>query len=315
MDSRRITPLLSLPAALLVREEVLGSTHSVEIGGVQIGLTFPRIDPNSISSDWPKLVSGLGDTGVAHNRMVESLNLGWGDRTNNSWGVRALSAAFDVSTDAHPRETPEAGTVADNLEAWLTLAREWISAKGSAPMRGDRWNRDSVVHDLHGHEYWGLGAVIGGVLISGLEGASTEEVRAAFARATRGHRLPTEHRLLLDAGTHLITTDYRRAALDAGTATEVALSSFINYRLQTSNLKPGAIDAIILQANGLVGLYDLAVSLGQELPVSRARLMNELANPRNEAAHRGVAPSGERSARAVVCAREVLAKVTPLAFP
>src|SRR5690606_21145260 len=116
-----------------------------------------------------------------------------------------------------------------------------------------------------------------------------------------------QHRLLLDARTAVFEEDTRRAVIDAGTAAEVAVATAIGDRLRKVGLDTETIDTMVSQANGLIGLVDLFGSLRGDLPESRKRVMNELANPRNRAVHGGEQPTPAETTTALRCAASLVA--------
>jgi hypothetical protein len=296
-----------------VIDEVLGTSYTATINGVDVELVFPVVDPHS-KPDWPLLKSPPVAAHADQDRLAMRLGIDWGNRTNQSWDVAALIASFRISSEGNPPESSEARAIAYDLENWLRLARSWIDAKHSAPSCSRTSSRNTVLHGFHQNQYWGIGGMLTSHVIVGLEGASKAELRGAFKRASQRLALPIQHHLLLDARTHLFTQDYRRAVIDAGTATEVALSALIAKHLNTA-MTADATERIITQANGLIGLFNLGTSLGQRFPVSRHRLMNQLAKHRNSAAHGGLVPQQNEAADAVTCARELVYAATPLEFP
>jgi serine/threonine protein kinase len=124
--------------------------------------------------------------------------------------------------------------------------------------------------------------------------------------------LPPEHRLLMQAIMALAETDYRRAAIDAGTASEVALSAAIYDELTSKDLNTEFIDRTIRTANGLDGLFSLYLSFGYALPVSQGNVRANLATIRNDAAHAGRVPSREAATRAVELAHALVTAAHPV---
>jgi serine/threonine protein kinase len=124
--------------------------------------------------------------------------------------------------------------------------------------------------------------------------------------------LPPDHRLLMQAMMALAESDYRRAAIDAGTASEVALTSAIYNELISKGLNPEYIDRTIRTANGLEGLFSLYVSFGYTLPVSRRKVIADLAGVRNDAAHAGRVPSHDEASRAVELAHTLVTAAHPV---
>jgi len=109
--------------------------------------------------------------------------------------------------------------------------------------------------------------------------------------------------------------DRRRAVIDSGTAAEVSLASCVAVQLWAGGLAISAGERIIQQANGVVGLVDLYESLGGNLPVSKRRVMDQLAKPRNDAAHGGQAPDQTGVENAMTVATSIVRTATPLPPP
>jgi len=129
--------------------------------------------------------------------------------------------------------------------------------------------------------------------------------------------LPSDHRFLMQAIMSLAETDYRRAAIDAGTASEVALSSAISEQLQIKEVPQEFIEQLILRVNGIEGLFSEYLALGNPAPVlrnkeiSRAALIAQLASVRNRSAHAGTTPSVEEAIRAVELAHSIVTTAHP----
>jgi serine/threonine protein kinase len=123
--------------------------------------------------------------------------------------------------------------------------------------------------------------------------------------------LPPEHRLLMQAIVALAEADYRRAAIDAGTASEVALASAIYEVLQARGLNEEYIDHTIRTANGLEGLLGVYLSFGNTPPVSIGNVRANLAGVRNAAAHAGRIPEKEEAIKAVGIAHALVTAAHP----
>ncbi len=145
-------------------------------------------------------------------------------------------------------------------------------------------------------------------LASFLKEESDVQFRSAFMPNID---LPPDHRLLMQSIMALAETHYRRAAIDAGTASEVALASAISDELQEKGLNPEYIERTIHTANGLDSLYSLYSSLGHTLPVSLRNVRANLACVRNNAAHNGRIPSAEEATQAVEIAHAVVTAAHP----
>lgn len=125
--------------------------------------------------------------------------------------------------------------------------------------------------------------------------------------------LPPDHRLLMQAMMALAETDYRRASIDAGTASEVALAAAIHDELMSKGVNSEFIERTIQTANGLDGLFSLYLSFGYDLPVSQGNVRANLAGVRNAAAHAGRVPSREAATLAVELAHALVTTAHPVA--
>jgi serine/threonine protein kinase len=129
--------------------------------------------------------------------------------------------------------------------------------------------------------------------------------------------LPPDHRLLMQAIMALAEGDYRRAAIDAGTASEVALASAISEQLEAKGLNQEFIDQTTQGPGGLEKLFSVYLSFGHPLPVSgnisvsRNKVMTQLASVRNGSAHAGQTPSPEDATRAVELAHALVTTAHP----
>jgi hypothetical protein len=141
-----------------------------------------------------------------------------------------------------------------------------------------------------------------------------DQIRLTF---TPKIELPPDHRLLMQAIMALAETDYRRAAIDAGTASEVALTAAISGQLMARGLSQEYVDQTMRRANGLEGLFSLYSSFGypppvsRDKPVSRNMVIAQLASVRNDAVHTGHIPASEEAARAIELAHALVITVHP----
>jgi hypothetical protein len=95
--------------------------------------------------------------------------------------------------------------------------------------------------------------------------------------------------------------------IDAATAAEVAITSWLDNRL--SSAEPEVKAALLGTPLTLGRLHRLYTQLGGALPPHFDRM---LVTPRNHAAHRGLALSEEESAAAIEVASALLEEASPL---
>ena len=155
-------------------------------------------------------------------------------------------------------------------------------------------------------------AVEGSAMITG--SSDSNQMGLSF---TPNIGLPPDHRLLMQAIMALAEAEYRRAAIDAGTASEVALASAIYQLLVSKGLNGEFIDQTIRRANGLEGLFAEYLALGnpspmsREVPVSRNTVITHLAGVRNGSAHAGQIPTADAAIRAVELAHSLVMTAHP----
>jgi hypothetical protein len=123
--------------------------------------------------------------------------------------------------------------------------------------------------------------------------------------------LPSEHRLLMQAIVALGEADYRRAAIDAGAASEVALASAIYKVLQARGLNEEYIDHTIRTANGLEGLLGVYLSFGNTPPVSIGNVRANLCRRSQRRRARWPDPAKEQAIKAVGVAHALVTAAHP----
>jgi serine/threonine protein kinase len=158
-----------------------------------------------------------------------------------------------------------------------------------------------------------LASNVGAILKPPLE-AYLKADSSALAQSPAIVILPDDHRYLMQAIIELAETDYRRAVIDAATATEVALRRAISDHLQQRGWRSRDIDQTIWDANGLDGLFARYSSLGpvRKLPVSLSDVRFDLAKVRNKATHEGQIPSAKKAIRAVEIAHALVNAAHPV---
>lgn len=300
---------LSLPGkGLLVTTEALGHAYNgaFVLGGATFTITLPK-PPRPADGD------------QLQSPMPENPNLGdpwWGaiTRTHRHASVRAV--VLQASIDESKFEGDQ--YLQPQFDAWYTTLARWVEC----------WTRQSVedAHDkamdfqVSGNltalspdspepmiPFWGY---MPKAHVPDPDAVATPvQLRAACARASVDQKPPAEWIALTNAER---SENNRIAVIEAATAAEIALAGAIERRLP--QVHPKGVDTITHQANGAVGLLDLVTGLsnGNPGPVSRGRVMDQLAGPRNRAVHSGTAPTDDQRRRAIETARALLNEYSPL---
>lgn len=295
-----VTGRVRLSHSLSVRGEVLGTSHDVRISDRPARLMFPgppmadggsALTPPEVPEPRP----------AAFGRLLADRH-GWGAAAHHSADLDASYSQVDcvlIQFNVPDDEDFDPRAFETDLTAWIGRLDSWRAAiKRSAISPGYRVTRDSAeLIDEHGP--------IGGVSIVtrlvGLGGGSLTltEVSTALRLASEGVDLSQEHALLLDCREALHELDNRKAVIDATTAIEVALASQITEEIEAAGLPTGFASAVTYVANGIVGLARLYGALGHDLPVSKGKIGNEVAEVRNRASHAGHSPTREEALRAL----------------
>ena len=197
----------------------------------------------------------------------------------------------------------------DWLRAWTGLRPPWISTRSeeasfsfylSPPRAGLRFSAGSPQFLLVAY---------------GQRSATLQEFEAAVVCGIRLYPLPAPYALLYRAGWDLMRQDFRQAVIDSCTAPEVALANSVRSRLTALATPAETIKSTLKRADGVVDLFRLWVILGARPGVSEGRVMAQLAEPRNEAAHGGAVLSHPIAEAAMATAEDLVRGATPLPGP
>ncbi len=313
---RRIEAALSLPERLRVKAAVLGTTVATRIAGEAVSLTFPV----PVAGHPGALDAAPDPRGRSLAAVVaDAVRYEWGfESSPGQYMVGAMRLSF-LGTPTSTRDSadyPEFPVIAHGFFDWFDISYVWLCAWLRLPSRLPDHDRGTSVHLPRADgSLAGMGGTLRMTLIGGAPAATRSQVASAFTLAARGARLPVEHQLLMDARNALWAGDYRRAVIDAGTASEVALASAITVGLQGKRVASEFIEQAIKAANGVVGLLELYISLGYKLPVSKNKVGDRLANKRNDAAHAGREPTDVETRGALEVAQQIVDAARPLPAP
>ena len=132
----------------------------------------------------------------------------------------------------------------------------------------------------------------------------SEGVRKCLAAVAEGRAAPPERLHLSDARSLHNNGQWRRAVIDAATAAEVGITSWID-----ANADAKVKADLAKKPRTLGGLWRLYKKLGGAVPDDFQKLV---VDPRNDAAHRGMSLTSEQSAKAIDATEALLKATTPL---
>lgn len=237
--------------------------------------------------------------------------------------LRAVAVTTpDPSADELVGRIADADEIGEVIDVWLWLVGQWLEVLsgidiGPGPGGGSHLVKPRYVHplpivaDRRGGSRHYATMTQHGVAYRSHTYACRGDCERAVSHANADRTPPAEHLLLRDCRAAWRRHDRRKAVIDAATAAEVALAEAIRGRLDP-NAGDTAVEQVLKNTSGVVELYDLAVGLGCSFPVSRGRVINELAGRRNLAVHARAVPddddlrSAHDVARALVDAVSVL---------
>ncbi len=284
------------------------------IGGNQGKIGLPRLPDSGIPVAGS--VSNLEEPSFGTRRLpeltVRSSEFGWGYVSSSRGDTFIHALRVRIAVGSQHNEIPnQLSGFGRAFDAWFSIVRDWICAWSGQVRDRDRHRDECHIHATIRNKrqagLYGSGVTLGSVLVVGERAATRDEVIAAFDCASANYRLPLHHTLLQRAQSDAMVGNYRRAVIDACTATEVSLGNAVRRTLKSNSVPDETAKNTLRQVTGVVELFRLFVILGARPSVSEGRVINQLAQPRNEAAHAGDSSTLERARNAIETAGRILA--------
>lgn len=307
------------PPPIPLEQSVAGRSWDVRIGGVPITLMTPVEGRDSLTGEQTRHSVGpipnfpdppLQGALAAGTQRSASLSLGVpsGVFVPAALRLRFTEPKLAASLTERPHEFPEMignwlGIVRDWVAAWSGHDRETIEVRG-APAILAATSRDDRPHAAGGDP----------LVMRPVRAASVSEWSAALAAASDDSPLPLQHQLVAEAMMHGYRQQYRLSVVTAASAAEVGLAEAARARLISAHWPDEDVDDVLKVPGGLVELYRLN-AMHRRLPVSIRQVRDQLADPRNRAAHGGESPDRTTVDRAIKTARGLLDAVSPLPPP
>jgi hypothetical protein len=234
--------------------------------------------------------------------------------------VYALAMRFSLSTDKPSIATRTSQLLFESIGPWSQRLADWLEVVLGRPTRQlvTRLPRRPMLEHRDGLQLHHVDAEGNRTMQLAVPGPETgfgepknriEEStwRAILGNVSEGLNPPTERLLLRDARVAIEEEHPRRAVLDAGTATEIALSRLLDTRLQGV---PGEIAKLVREQNRELGRLRSALGgFGVQLPPS---LQQNLVKLRNDAIHSGDDPPMDKARTALSLAMEIVEQAQPL---
>lgn len=324
---RRLEGVVQLPTEAFVAEDVLGATFTGSAAAAAFELAFPRLPV--VTGSVPYALQPPYPVDEVIRSVIERNDLSWGYASNRrrmpdgqeravAWRVEqlAIKITFEDADDG-VAFYDLADRFGGAFNAWYGIVLDWTQLWTDAiapldfPLAAFRSHLRDVDEPVPGGVTgWGGIGGLGlrtGFLQTSESALDRRMLTRAFALADASDSPPLEWELFLRARRD---PDRRIGVIEAATATEVALTRAFGVELP--HIAPSTRDLIVKNANGLVGLLRLLESMeGVEQRDSLVnRVSHQLANPRNDAVHRGSSPANPD--KAFFTARAVLDRHSPL---
>ena len=221
---KRVDGVMHLPWPLPVQESVLLGVgpFKASIAGEQVQIELPGLrEQQKRGGTTPfggDLDPPLGHKGDDLPSQLQSTVPIWGyEASPNCYRISGATVSFMASP---PRGSggnyPELSVIAHGFHPWFDLVRDWICAWIRCPSADLGSSRGTAISMIGPNaRYTGEGGGSSMTLVANAPAASLEMVLGAFSHATKGHSLPPEHHLLLQATNAMWIGDYRSPVCQA----------------------------------------------------------------------------------------------------
>jgi hypothetical protein len=213
------------------------------------------------------------------------------------------------------------GTVGAVFGAWLVRAEAWLDAWTGTIRQPVMKIGTPLIRAALPTDEGGLAGVAAGgpvpVVIRGQRWATPEEVTAGFAAASSQLDVPLAHVILRRSLVEFYSGESRLCVIDACSAAEIALDAALTAHLRARGLPGAETERLLRLGSGIAEAFPAyrdIVAAGRSA-VSRNRVIDQLADPRNRAVHAGEHPNEAVALRAIETARLLLQEALPLPGP
>jgi hypothetical protein len=317
---RHIDGMVELSQPLHVHPEVLGLQVAVKIGEDKGMISLPSAPGTGDSSPGQMIFlqsASLGHRALPNTTLVAKRDGMWGYISAGQAFVYVVRIRIPIgdADGSVPEQMKELGR---KFDVWYGIVRDWVSAWSGQVRYREFTYEESHIHATVKVEgkggLYGSGQSAGRIFI-GETMATRNQVEAAFYCASRGYNIPLQYALLQRAISDYHTGDSRQSVINACAAAEVSLSTAVRAALSFAKVPEETAGRIITRTSGVVEMFRLFIVAGGKTDVSDNRVIDQLARPRNAAAHDGIPPSNNDLQRAIKTATEIVEAAAPLPEP
>lgn len=315
--------------AILTSTDSLDRSYPVSIENQPCSVTFPRLDVQAHPDRIPSVIAPSWEhpsATVPESTSNDGEESDWGRVTQTSTAkdgsktpIAVLVSGLRISAQVEPIDATRrriAQTMNNAIADWWALACSWFAVLTQVDPQPVATRRpDGIGAPLYmwtsddGTTRTPVQVSSSGTLT--FPGRVTllepDTIQRSFDRASKGIDCPLEWLLVRDARSLLNAGEYRRAVIDAGTAAELAITRLLDDKLAGT---PTEIREALLAKYRMLGQSSqLLRKLGHELPQG---FQQQLIEPRNAAAHSGLAPKRTEAKAAVLASAEIVEQAIPL---
>lgn len=329
----QILAVYKLPATFNLSSDCYGKDWKIKIGNLECIATLPTLD---WTRKEPRIVSPTLDAEIEKNikHFTEKSEEGWErlrywgsvtgynptKRTINIAHLGAIIIRFETlpsnitySDYLHGRGHPEGDEIKElfqNIDGWFESMRAWIEvakdqdANPENPVTTGRIQGDGL------HVFTIEGKVISlpttptnlTVVLNSSEQVSLPLLRKIVTQVNNEIVPSDAHLLLRDSRAAIRRQQFRRAVIDAGSATEITLADFNN---KVTHIVPNG------RSLPTLGWYvrQPAIISGANLPNN---IISNLVDIRNNAIHQNRTPTRDETVKSLSLAKEVVDILDPL---
>lgn len=323
---RVVEGVFRLPDPVLFESNHLGVFHTT-IGGLAVTLLLPSFVENKSDPNWHSVTEPPrrypdpepgGEVDRAHWGFAGGRSTNTDGTTTSNWTVMVARFRFTTPVaNSDEASTNAAQTIYDALKPWWVIVSSWIELFTHQNLNPPVRERPQLLGQTvpfwssrDGETPYTVSVASKGTLkwprsVNLVDG---EVFQKCLDLAAEGLEPPFEWMLIRDARSLLLSNEYRRAVLDAGTAAELAIMRKLDDILSETSID--VQDALLAKYRMLGASSDLLTKLGGELPDN---FRKNLIEARNRAAHTGISPKIEQASAAVEAAAEMVEIAIPLA--
>lgn len=331
---RKLEGHFACGSGLLIESECLGQAYSTHVSGRDLAVSMPKMP-----SDWqgdgflePPNWAYREFADDAQQTRLSDDTFDWGatsgfrnndDGTQSPEFARVRRWAFETSMDSFADKFAffnARSKVVGEVESWWDLVSSWISIFTRQDFveigkTGSGIRVGPVItwcgNDKHQRVNGSRDTSIPVVNDTGVDRLDEATLRRCLKLGSNGEQPPDEWLFIRDARSLVNAKQYRRAVIDACTATELSLTALIDAKLIADGVSEKDRKKKFKDHHGISNLTQLHKKVGAAGTLPKD-LVKEVGTTRNKAAHAGYKPTLQETDTAIKASVSVVEQAYPL---